>query len=109
MNASEKERTAVPGEGLEELSAAIESGAGLPTVGRAAAAVLDASVALIDRSGTVLAVAAASPDEESKLLAGGESANVLELRVAESAVGELRWRPRAEGDPDAALLRMVST
>jgi sugar diacid utilization regulator len=33
----------------------------------------------------------------------------VELRVADNAVGELRWRPRDEEDPDAALLRMVST
>ena len=95
--------------GLEQLSGAIESGAGLPAVGRAAAAVLDASIALIDRSGTVLAVAAASPDEESKLLAGGEAVNALELTVAESAVGEMRWRPRSGAEPDAPLLRMVAT
>jgi len=96
-------------ESLGRLSTAIESGAGLPAVGRAAAAVLDASVALIDRSSTVLAVAAASPDEESKLLSGGEAARVLDLRVAETSVGELRWRPRSDSEPDPALLRMVAT
>ena len=53
---------------------------------------LDASVALIDRSSAVLAVAAASPDEESKLLSGGEAVQSAELRVADSVVGELRWR-----------------
>jgi sugar diacid utilization regulator len=94
---------------LEELSASIESGAGLPAVARAAARALAASVALIDRASNVLAVAAASPDEERKLLAGGAGVETVELRVADSAVGELRWRPRGEEDPDAALLRMVST
>jgi sugar diacid utilization regulator len=93
---------------LEELSAAIESGAGLPAVARAAGRALGASVALIDRASNVLAVAAASPDEERKLLAGGAGVEVVDLRVADSAVGELRWRAR-EGEPDAALLRMVST
>ena len=58
--------------GLDALSEAVESGAGLPAVARAAAKVLDASVALIDRSSAVLAVAGASPDQEKKLLAGGE-------------------------------------
>ena len=43
----------------------------MPAVARAAARVLDASVALIDRSGAVLAVAGASPDQEKKLLEGG--------------------------------------
>ena len=57
---------------LDALSEAVESGAGLPAVARAAAKVLDASVALIDRSSAVLAVAGASPDQERKLLAGGE-------------------------------------
>jgi sugar diacid utilization regulator len=99
---------AQPG-GLEELSASIESGAGMPAVARAAGRALDASVALIDRSSNVLAVATASPDEERKLLAGGAGVETVELRVADAAVGELRWRPRGEEEPDAALLRMVST
>ena len=42
---------------LDALAEAVESGAGLPAVARAAAKVLDASVALIDRSSAVLAVA----------------------------------------------------
>ena len=102
------ERHADPGS-LEELSAAIESGAGMPAVARAAARALDASVALIDRSSNVLAVATASPDEERKLLAGSSGAETVELRVADAAVGELRWRPRGDDEPDAALLRMVAT
>ena len=57
---------------LDALTEAVESGAGLPAVARAAAKVLDASVALIDRSSAVLAVAGASPDQEQKLLSGGE-------------------------------------
>ncbi len=109
MNPAQRQRSKGAETGLEKLSAAIESGAGLPAVARAAAAVLEASVALIDRSSAVLAVAAASPDEEGKLLAGGEDARVLELRVADNAVGEMRWRPRGDEEPDAALLRMVAT
>jgi sugar diacid utilization regulator len=111
MNAKEEQRAAAGAfEGtLEALSGAIESGAGLPAVARAASKVLDASVALIDRSSTVLAVAAASPDEERKLLSGGAGVEVLDLRVADSPVGELRWRPRGEEEPGPALLRMVGT
>ena len=92
---------------LERLAEAVESGAGLPAVARAAARVLGASVALIDRSSAVLAVAGASPDQEQKLLSGGEGVTTVELRVADSAVGELRYRAR--GAPDPAIARMVTT
>jgi sugar diacid utilization regulator len=95
---------------LEALSAAIESGAGLPVVARAAAKALGASVALIDRSSAVLAVAASSSAEEGKLLAGGEGGDMAsaELRVADTVVGELRYRARGAA-PSPALTRMVST
>ncbi len=92
---------------LDALSEAVESGAGLPAVARAAARVLDASVALIDRSSAVLAVAGASSDQEQKLLTGGADVTTVELRVADSAVGELRYRAKA--DPDPMIARMVTT
>jgi DNA-binding PucR family transcriptional regulator len=92
---------------LEALSEAVESGAGLPAVARAAARLLDASVALIDRSSAVLAVAGAAPDQERKLLSGGEGVTRVELRVADAAVGELRYRAKAA--PDPAIARMVTT
>jgi sugar diacid utilization regulator len=92
---------------LDALAEAVESGAGLPAVARAAARVLGASVALIDRSGAVLAVAGASPDQERKLLAGGEKVTTVELRVADSAVGELRYR--APAPPEPTIARMVTT
>src|SRR5262245_28784325 len=106
MNAKEQ-RLADPGS-LEELSAAIGSGAGVPALARAAGRALSASVALIDRASNVLAVSTASPDEEKKLLDGGPGVEVVELRVADTSVGELRWRPRGTEEPDAPLLRMVS-
>jgi len=93
---------------LEALSGAIESGAGLPAVTRAAAKALDASIALIDRSSAVLAVAASSPAEEGKLLSGAQDVASLDLRVADTVVGELRYRAPG-GPPSAALTRMVST
>ena len=93
---------------LDALSEAIESGAGLPAVARAAGAALGASVALIDRSSAVLAVAAGSSAEESKLLAGEGDVGVMELRVADAVVGELRYRRRG-GEPPATRARMVST
>ncbi len=93
---------------LEALSGAIESGAGLPAVVRAAAKALGASVALIDRSSAVLAVAASSSAEEGKLLSDGEDVASVELRVADTVVGELRYRARRQA-PSASLTRMVST
>jgi hypothetical protein len=93
---------------LEALSEAIESGAGLPAVSRAAGKALEASVALIDRSSAVLAVAASSSAEEGKLLARAGGVESAELRVADAVVGELRYRPRGEA-PGPALLRMVMT
>ena len=93
---------------LEELSEAIESGAGLPAVSRAASRALGASVALIDRSSAVLAVAAMSSAEEGKLLAGEDGVETAELRVADAVVGELRYRARGS-QPEPAVLRMVTT
>ena len=93
---------------LEALSEAIESGAGLPAVARAAAQVLGASVAVIDRSSVVLAVAASSPTEEGKLLAGDEGVESVDLRVADVVVGELRFRARGEAESPAPVARMVS-
>ena len=92
---------------LDALSEAVEAGAGLPAVARAAARLLDASVALIDRSSAVLAVAGASPDQEERLLAGGEGVTVVALRVADTAVGELRYR--AKSPPAPSIARMVTT
>ena len=111
MSATAKgQRTPAKGEEtgtLDALSEAVESGAGLPAVARAAAKVLGASVALIDRSSAVLAVAGASSDQEQKLLSGGEGVTAVELRVADSAVGELRYRAKAA--PDPIIARMVTT
>src|SRR5262245_31664099 len=81
-------------EALDALAEAVESGAGLPAIARAASKALGASVALIDRSSAVLAVAGASSDQEKKLIAGGEEVTRIELRVADSVVGELRYRGR---------------
>src|SRR4051794_37918328 len=110
MPAAEKSTQTSTGEGfagLAALSEAVESGAGLPAVSRAAARVLGASVALIDRSSAVLAVAGASSDQEQRLLAGGDGVVTVQLRVADTVVGELRYR--AAEEPDPAIARMVTT
>ena len=86
---------------------AVESGSGLPTVVRAAARALDASVVVLDRGGQALAVAARSPADEQSLLADAEGVTTIELRVADSDVGRLRVRSR--GDINGGLLRLVST
>jgi sugar diacid utilization regulator len=93
---------------LDALSAAIESGAGLPAVTRAAAKALGASVALIDRSSAVLGVAASSQAEEGRLLSGEEDVARAELRVADAVVGELRYRARTD-PPEPMVTRMVAT
>src|SRR5215217_6088873 len=78
MNAS-GESAALDLGALGAITDAVESGDGLPEVVRAAARALDASLVLIDRSSSVLAV-----------------------------VARLRMRGRA-GEPPAALLRLVTT
>jgi PucR C-terminal helix-turn-helix domain/GGDEF-like domain len=87
---------------------AVEAGAGLPEILRAAARALDASLILIDRSATVLAVAARSPADERSLMRDTGDVSTIELKVADATVGTLRMRAR-ERTPDAAMLRLVST
>jgi len=92
---------------LDAITEAVESGAGLPDVVRAAARALEASLVLLDRSGSVLAVAARSPADERSLLDGAAGVVSIELRVADATVGQLRMRARAE--PGPALVRLVTT
>jgi PucR family transcriptional regulator, purine catabolism regulatory protein len=87
---------------------AVEAGAGLPEVLRAAARALDASLILIDRSATVLAVAARSPADERSLMRDSDDVTTMELKVADASVGTLRMRARDRA-PDSSLLRLVST
>jgi sugar diacid utilization regulator len=93
---------------LAAITDAVEAGAGLPEILRAAARALDASLILIDRSATVLAVAARSPADERSLMRDGDDVITIELKVAEATVGHLRMRAR-ERPPDGALLRLVAT
>jgi PucR family transcriptional regulator, purine catabolism regulatory protein len=93
---------------LEAITAAVESGDGLPDVVRAAAKALDASLVLIDRSSAVLAVAARSSADERALMADAPGVATLELRVGDAVVGRLRLRGRSV-EPPPALLRLVTT
>ena len=74
---------------------------------RAAARALEASLVLLDRSGSVLAVAARSPADERSLLDGAAGVETIELRVADTPVGQLRMRARSQ--PGPALVRLVTT
>ena len=92
---------------LDAITEAVESGAGLPDVVRAASRALDASLVLLDRSGSVLAVAARSPADERSLLDGAAGVETIDLRVADTPVGQLRMRARSQ--PGPALVRLVTT
>src|SRR4051812_34985390 len=93
---------------LDTVADAIESGAGLFEVVRAASRALDANLALLDAGGTTLALTPppGSADERA-LLGDGAGVTSVELRVADSVVGELRLRPRTE--PGATVLKLVAT
>jgi sugar diacid utilization regulator len=93
---------------LTAITDAVESGLGLPEVVRAAARALDASLVLIDRSSSVLAVAARSSADERALMADAAGVETHELRVGDEIVGRLRARARA-GELPATLLRVVTT
>ena len=93
---------------LSQVTDAVQAGAGLPEILRAAARALDSSLILIDRSATVLAVAARSPADERSLMRDGDGVVTIELKVADTPVGTLRLRAR-DRLPEDAVLRLVST
>ena len=93
---------------LAAITDAVEAGAGLPEILRAAARALDASLILIDRSAAVLAVAAKSPADERSLMRDAEDVTTAELKVAEASVGQLRMRAR-DPRPEPSLLRLITT
>jgi DNA-binding PucR family transcriptional regulator len=93
--------------GLDAITEAIESGAGLPEVVRAAAKTLDASLAVTDPWGATLAVAARSPADERLLLSGGRGVSSIPLRVADTVVGTLHMR--AKSQPSASMCRLLAT
>jgi sugar diacid utilization regulator len=100
-----------PGPNLSALAAiteAVQAGAGLPEVLRAAGRALDASLILIDRSGSILAVTARSPADERSLMRDGQDVETIDLKVADVAVGHLRMRTR-EHTPDPSMLSLVTT
>ncbi len=92
---------------LDAITEAVESGAGLPEVVRAAARALEASLAVTDAWGATLAVAARSPAEERALLSGGEGVSSAPLRVADTVVGTLHMRAKTE--PSTSMRRLLLT
>ena len=90
---------------LDAITDAVESGAGLPEIVRAAARALDASLVLTDRAGAVLAVAARSPADERSMLDDAAGVDAIELRVADAPVGTLRMRARGEAERRAGQAR----
>jgi sugar diacid utilization regulator len=85
--------------GLDAVTEAVESGAGLPEVVRAASRALDASLAVTDAAGATIAVAARSSADERSLLSGADGVTNLPLRVADAVVGSLHMRARTEPSP----------
>jgi DNA-binding PucR family transcriptional regulator len=92
---------------LDAITEAVESGAGLPEVVRAAAKALEASLAVSDAWGATLAVAARSPAEERALLSQGQGVTSIPLRVADTVVGALHMRAKTE--PSASMRRLLAT
>jgi DNA-binding PucR family transcriptional regulator len=92
---------------LDAITEAVESGAGLPEVVRAAAKALEASLAVSDAWGATLAVAARSPAEERSLLSQGKGVTTIPLRVADTVVGALHMRAKSE--PSASMRRLLAT
>jgi sugar diacid utilization regulator len=92
---------------LDAITEAVESGAGLPEVVRAAARALEASLAVSDAWGATLAVAARSPAEERALLSQGDGVTSIPLRVADTVVGALHMRAKTE--PSASMRRLLAT
>ena len=92
---------------LGAIAEAVEGGAGLPEVARACGRALDASVAVVDASSRVVAVACASPEDERAVLSGEAGSEKVELTVGGGVVGRLHFRERgAPSPPD--LVRVVA-
>ena len=91
---------------LGAIAEAVEGGAGLPEVARACGRALDASIAVVDASSRVLAVACASPEDERAVLSG-EGSERLDLTVGGAVIGRMHYRERGEPNP-ADLVRVVA-
>src|SRR3954470_4295168 len=93
---------------LQDVSAAVEAGAGLPQIVRAAAGALEASLLVSDPTGSVLAVAARSPADEASLAADTSGVEVFALRMGAELVVRMRMRTRSLA-PDPLVLTVLRT
>jgi sugar diacid utilization regulator len=98
----------VPDDELAAVAEVVESGDGLPALARAIAGVLEASVAILDRSSSVLAVACASPEDERAVLGAREGVERLDLLAGDATLGELRLRARRGAVPPPGLTRALA-
>ena len=87
---------------LAEVAAAVADGEGIFEVARAAGRALEASLAVMDAGGAVLAVAARSPAEEKELVSV-EPPGARQLRAGGAVVGQLRCRPHSRPPAEATL------
>jgi hypothetical protein len=102
---SQSERAPLSIAAFGDVAAAVESGAGLPEVARACGRALNASIAVVDASSSVLAVACASPEDERAVLAGEAGSDHVDLSVGGNVVGRLHFRARGEAaDPEFVRL-----
>ena len=104
---SQQALTPASSQSLAAVAEAVEAGAGLPEVARACGRALDASVAVVDASSRVLAVACASPEDERAVLSGEGGSEQADLKAGGAVVGRLHYRNRGEPNPDE-LVRLVA-
>lgn len=95
-------------EGLEAVAEVVEVGDGLPALARALSQALEASVAILDRSSSVLAVACASPTDERAVLEVGSGVERIDLLVGGVPVGELRLRAPGRAELNVPLSRALA-
>jgi sugar diacid utilization regulator len=93
---------------LDAVAEVVETGAGLPALARAVGTVLEASVVILDRSSSVLAVACASPEDERAVMSGREGVERVELSADGTTVGEMRLRRRSGSAASSGLTRTMA-
>jgi sugar diacid utilization regulator len=90
---------------LDAIAEVVETGAGLPALARAVGIALEASVVILDRSSSVLAVACASPEDERAVMSAREGVERVDLIADGANVGEMRMRTRGRATVNHSLTR----